>query len=59
MRLHHMGYPDSRPIDEALEMFQEDHGLDVTGTLDDATKSKLGDTHGALSSSSEGNHGRR
>jgi hypothetical protein len=30
----------------ALQDFQAEHSLDVSGTFDDATKSKLKDVHG-------------
>lgn len=50
-RLSNLGYNPGDPGTEqfrcALEEFQCDYGLPVTGLLDDATKSKLGTVHGS------------
>jgi hypothetical protein len=50
-RLNNLGYPasDGQRIDAktraALETFQREHGLDVTGEPDDATRAKLSQLH--------------
>ncbi len=52
-RLRHLGYYFRTPTGEldaptkhAIEAFQKGHSLAVTGKLDDATQSKLSDSHG-------------
>ena len=47
-RLHNLGYPDSLPLGDALQMFQEDVGLPETSSLDEQTKQKIIDAHGQL-----------
>jgi peptidoglycan hydrolase-like protein with peptidoglycan-binding domain len=56
-RLEHMGYlseldvgPDGAApaaLYKAFARFQADHGLNVTGVLDDATKAALARLHGS------------
>jgi hypothetical protein len=52
-RLNNLGYPCGTPDGElndltknALQYFQKDYGLPITGDIDDATRSKLKDLHG-------------
>jgi len=45
-RLRNLGYDDSLAFDELLKEFQNKEGLTTSGTLDDATKSKLKDKFG-------------
>jgi hypothetical protein len=49
-RLHNIGYPDRYAFDVALSAFQRDHGLPVTGVLDDASRTALIEAHGTLGS---------
>jgi peptidoglycan hydrolase-like protein with peptidoglycan-binding domain len=52
-RLRHLGYYHRTPDGEldaatrrALEDFQRDHEIVISGELDDSTKAKLADSHG-------------
>lgn len=52
MRLAHLGYlraphEDDAAFDAAVAAFQAAQGLDVTGTVDDATRSALKQAHGS------------
>lgn len=53
-RLANLGYDcpedaqdDSRELAGAVEAFQRDHDLEVTGKIDGATRARLGEIHGA------------
>jgi hypothetical protein len=44
-RLHNLGYLIEDDLPRAVTSFQATHGLDTTGEIDDATRSKLASVH--------------
>jgi hypothetical protein len=47
-RLHNLGYPVEQELSRNLTDFQQQHELEVTGTLDDPTRAKLRKIYGGV-----------